>query len=167
LGTLLLWYLQVFSSLVNKSEEFSTGNGVVAKAPKQFACHELRAIPAHAPADHAKMRAFDEDGHTLWLKNCIDCAGYLGRQAFLNLEPSRINLDHAQDRRVFGDAPVRQVRDPSSPDDWCNMMFAMAMKWNAAQCNHLMMIASRLEAVAQNACGVLSIARKAFCESAP
>src|SRR5271156_4712157 len=112
------------------------------------------------------MRRLDHHGDAARLQDAFDRVGDLRGQALLDLEPFGINLD---DAGQFGDAddpPVRNIADPGAPDDWRDVVLAMAFEGNAAQDDHLVVAVDLLEGLSEDLLRLDIIAAEVLAEGA-
>ena len=142
--------------------EFLSGHCIVAEASKHSAGYQIRAVHMDAAAGHAMMGGLDDNRDTLRLQYFLDRVRNLGSQAFLDLQPFRVNLYNT---RKFGDAhdaSIRNISDPGTANNRRNVMFAMAFKRNAPQDHHFIIAVSLFKGLPQDLFGVLPIASEVF-----
>src|SRR5215471_13684401 len=115
---------------------------------------------------HAMMRCLDDHSHSLGLEHIIDCVCDLSRHLFLNLKALRIRLDNAGKLANTNHSATWNIRHPSLANDWCHVMFAMALESNTTQCDHFVIPFGFLEGFLQKLGGVLAITNEKLLKCA-
>ena len=144
--------------VVDHGQEFLPGDRVIAEGAGHVACYEIRAGLHDAACRHAVVFCLQHDGHALRLQDVFDRVGNLSRQFFLNLQAFSVRLYNACKFGNANDASIRDVGDPGAADDWGHVVFAVALKPNAAQDDHAVVAVGFFKRLLKNRFGIFRVA---------
>ena len=108
----------------------------------------------------------DDHPDALGLQHVLDRVGDLSGQTLLDLKPLGLGLDYARQLGDADDTRIWHIGDPSTADDWRDVVLAMTLERDTLEHSHLVITVGFLERLLQDLLGVLPIAAKVLLESA-
>ena len=125
---------------MNDTKKLGSSLWVAFKAPSHTARGRDSARLLDAAHDHAKVRAFDNDGHSQWLDRFDNGIGDLSRQTLLHLKSARIEFGNSRKFGQAQNASIGNVSNMNHARKWHHVMLAQGVNINVTDHDHFVVV---------------------------